>query len=410
MSFFSDLTSGNFGNLGHDLNPANILSDTTKDIGGANTIPELLGLGALALPFAAPAIGAGLSGVGADLGLSGLGSVSTAAPLSLADASAGAADSSLSGFLADPAAAAGGGAGLPSDLSALTAPTAGASSGAAGGAGALPDWLNGATIGTGVNPSDATSAFGGNPLATATSPVTAGAASGASSPGILGSISNFLSPAASALKTAAPVIGLTGLGANLYSGYEQNQQLKALNAQEQQNAAQAASISAADTAAAQPLLTSGESLTQYLATGTLPPAFQAQLQQQIAAARASIIQGYASRGMSTNPQQNSQLNQDLNNVNLQSEALQANLESTLNTAGTQLVSTANNLINSGLSALQISAQLPIQVATLNNNLNAQMAQSISSFAAALNGSGTKSGITLQLPNNVVTQSGGLNLG
>ena len=403
MSFFSDLTSGNFGNLGHDLNPANILSDTTKDIGGANTIPELLGVAALAAPFALPEIGGALGlGAAAD-------TAATAAPLSLADASAG--SFGAGGAIGDVGAAGAAGADVGGfDLSTLGpgAASAGATPGAA--TGALPDWLNGATIGTGVNPSDASSAFGGNPLATATSPVTAGAASGASSPGILGSISNFLSPAASALKTAAPVIGLTGLGANLYSGYEQNQQLKALNAQEQQNAAQAASISAADTAAAQPLLTSGESLTQYLATGTLPPAFQAQLQQQIAAARASIIQGYASRGMSTNPQQNSQLNQDLNNVNLQSEALQANLESTLNTAGTQLVSTANNLISSGLSALQISAQLPLQVSQLNSQLNAQMAQSISSFAAALNGSGTKSGGTLQLPNNVVTQSGGLNLG
>jgi hypothetical protein len=409
MSFFSDLTSGNFSNLGHDLNPENIFSDTTKDIGGANTIPELLGLGALALPFAAPAIGAGLSGVGADLGLSGLGSVaSTAAPLSLADASAGV--EGVGGALGDVGEAGAAGAGGGFDLSTLGpgAATAGATPGAA--TGALPDWLSGATIGTGVNPSDATSAFGANPFATATSPVAAGATSGAASPGVLGSISNFLAPAASALKTAAPVIGLAGLGANLYSGYQQNQQLKALNAQEQQNAAQAASISAADTAAAQPLLTSGESLTQYLATGTLPPAFQAQLQQQIAAQRASIIQGYASRGMSTNPQQNSQLNQDLNNVNLQAEALQANLESTLNTAGTQLIGTANNLLSSGLSALQISAELPLQVAQLNNQLNAQMATAISSFAAALNGSGTKSGVTLTLPNNVVTPSGGLNLG
>ena len=399
-------------------NPAAVI-DT---IGGANTLKDVEIGGAAALAaFGLPEIGAGLDAlgtglgaIGGDLGLSGLGSVaSSAAPLSLADADA----AGVGGALGDVGTA--GAAGATPSLGGFDLSTIGAGAGAAPSTatGALPDWLNGATIGTGVNPSDATSAFGANPFATATSPVAAGTASpAASSPGFLSSFTSNFNPtsigaaAGKALANPLTDLGIVGLGANLYSGYQQNQQIKALNSAEQANAQQAASISAADTAAAQPLLTSGESLTQYLATGTLPPAFQAQLQQQIAAARASIIQGYASRGMSTNPQQNSQLNQDLNNVNLQSEALQANLESTLNTAGTQLVSTANNLISSGLSALQISAQLPLQVSQLNSQLNAQMAQSISSFAAALNGSGTKSGVTLTLPNNVVTPSGGLNLG
>jgi hypothetical protein len=411
MSFFSDLTSGNFGNLGHDLAPSNFFDDTVKDIGGAHTLEDILGgvgLAAGGVGLAGLAgldVGAGLAGLGQSAGLSSLGSVSTAAPLSLADADAGVAG--VGGSLGDAGAAGAAGATTPS-LGGFDLSTIGA--GAAPSAG-TPDWLTSATFGTGVSPTDATSAFGANPLATATSPVTAGAAgTAASSPSLLSSIGSGISSVGGALKTAAPVIGLAGLGANLYSGYEQNQQLKALNAQEQQNAAQAASISATDTAAAQPLLTSGESLTQYLATGTLPPAFQATLQQNIAAAKARIIQGYATRGMSTNPNQNSQLAQDLNNVDLQGQTVMASLESTLNTAGTQLISTANGLLSSGLSALQISAELPIQVAKLNSDLNAQMATAISGFAAALNGSGTKSGVTLTLPNNVVTPSGGLNLG
>ena len=159
--------------------------------------------------------------------------------------------------------------------------------------------------------------------------------------------------------------------------------------------------------AAAPLLTSGQTLMQYLTTNTLPPQFQASVTQQVQAQKAQIIQGYASRGMSTDPNQNSALAQDLANVDVQAQTLTANLESTLSTAGNQMVTTANQLLSSGLSATQLSAELPIQVAQLNSTLNAQMAQAISGFAAALNGGGTKSGITLTLPQNIVGSSGNL---
>src|SRR5208282_4329334 len=112
-------------------------------------------------------------------------------------------------------------------------------------------------------------------------------------------------------------IGIAGLGYNLYQGYQNQQAQKAITGQINKTAAEQAATSAADTASAQPLINSGEMLTTYLATGTLPPAFQQQVTQQVQAAKAQIIQGYATRGQSTNPSDNSALAQDLANVDAQ---------------------------------------------------------------------------------------------
>jgi hypothetical protein len=108
-------------------------------------------------------------------------------------------------------------------------------------------------------------------------------------------------------------------------------------------------------------LSRGNTLISYLTTNTLPPQFRTQIQQNVAAAKAQIIQGYATRGMSTDPQQNSALAQDLANVDTQATSLQANLEQTLATAGTQLTQQANALLQSGMDATQLSSQIPILV-------------------------------------------------
>ncbi len=131
----------------------------------------------------------------------------------------------------------------------------------------------------------------------------------------------------------------------------------------------------------------------YLTTGTLPPQFQAQLDQAIAGQKAGIIQGYAQRGMSTNPQQNSQLQQDLANIDMQAQSQKANMEQTLQTAGNQMVQTANQLLSSGLSATQLAAEIPIQMSQLNQQLNTSMIQAISGFAAAINGGRQNGSIT-----------------
>jgi hypothetical protein len=128
-------------------------------------------------------------------------------------------------------------------------------------------------------------------------------------------------------------------------------------------------------------LSHGNTLISYLTTNSLPPQFQTQIQQNVAAAKAQIVQGYASRGMSSDPKQNSALAADLANVDTQATNLQANLESTLATAGTQLTQQANSLLQSGMSATQLSSQIPLLVRQLNAQLGQQTSQAISSFNA-----------------------------
>ena len=226
----------------------------------------------------------------------------------------------------------------------------------------------------------------------ATQALNAGGSAG--SPGVLSTIG-------SGLKTAAPFVGAAGLGYSLYGGYEQKQALNQLNQQEAGAAASAQAIAAQETNAAQPLITQGTALTQYLTTNTLPPQYQSMVAQQVAAQKAAIIQGYASRGQNSNPEQNSALQQDLNNVDTQASTLQANLEQQLAQAGTQMVTTANQLLQSGASATQISAELPIQIAQLNASLNATTSTAISNFAAAMNGGANKNSVTLNIPQNVI---------
>ena len=211
-------------------------------------------------------------------------------------------------------------------------------------------------------------------------------------------------PAAAGKALANPLtdIGIGGLGYSLYSGYEQKQALNQLNQQEAGAAASAQAIATQETNAAQPLITQGTALTQYLTTNTLPPQYQSMVAQQVAAQKAAIIQGYASRGQNSNPEQNSALQQDLNNVDTQASTLQANLEQQLAQAGTQMVATANQLLQSGASATQISAELPIQIAELNASLNATTSTAISNFAAAMNGGANNRGnITLNIPQNPI---------
>lgn len=386
--FFQDIFSGNFAKA------FNSPDDLFKDIGGKNTIPELLGGAALAAPFLLPEIGAGLGAAGTALGLGGdvtadasLGAAAADAPLDLTAAAGAGADAAL------PANA---------TLDALSTGASGYSL-----PGTAADLVNSdfATLGSGVDASGGAIAGAGAPLNLAATAGNAAASGAAGSGGVFSSLGSTLSSAAGGLKTVAPLLGVGGLAANLYTGYEQKQALNQLNSQEQQNAQTAANISSADQSAAAPLLNSGEMLTSYLSTGTLPQAFQSQVTQQVQATKAQIIQGYASRGMSTDPNQNSGLAQDLANVDSQSETLKASLESTLATAGNQMVTTANQLLSSGLSATQLSSELPIQVAQLNSSLNAQMSAAVSNFAAALNGSNTKTNVTA--PQNIVGTGGTL---
>ena len=413
MSFLSDLFKGNFSNLGNDLAPSNVFSDFGTDAVKTleNPVADAgIALTALTLGAGLPAL-AGLGAVDATAAGGGALDASLGAAASAGGAAAGtdalgfggdlSAGTDLSSWLASPT----GTSGLSSDTLSL-APTADAT-----GASSAPITLASATNGiqptlwgdSGADTATLGPGAAGSPLATAAP----GAAPGTASTGVWDSIVNALnSPTTKALGTA---VGLGGLGYNLFEGYEGKKALNALNQQEATNAASLAGTAAQENAAAQPLLASGNTLQQYLTTGTLPPQFQAQVTQQVQAAKASIIQGYASRGMSTDPNQNSALAQDLANVDLQSQTLQANLESTLATAGGQMIQQANSLLQSGASATEISAQLPLAVQQLNTQLNQQTASAVSAFAASLNG--TKPGtISLNLPQNVIGSNGQVNLG
>jgi len=398
MSFFSDLFQGNFSNLGNDLAPSNIFSDTASSFanqpGWAQglEIGGTAALGAFALPELLPALGGlDLSGAGA----AGFGAAS--------DAFGTAADiGSTLGPGVDASLLDTTGAVLPAE-STLTAGNVGtdflmggggtqtADQAFATGPSFAQDLTSGELLaGTGIGGGSPVGAFGAAP----------GAAGG-------GSIGDVLGTIGSGFKTAAPVIGAAGLGLNLYSGMQEKKALGTLAQTEAQAAQQAQNTQAAANKAAQPLLTSGEALTQYLATNTLPPQFQSQVDQWVKSQKAAITQGYASRGQSGDPKQNSALQQDLANIDQQALGLQAQFEEILSSAGQQMVQTANQLLSTGLNATQLGAEIPIQIAKLNAQLNAQMGTAIANFASAVNGS-NRQGAPGSLNISLNPQTGAIN--
>lgn len=391
MSFLSDVFHGNFSNLGNDLAPSNVFSDFGSDATKALSNPLVdAGIAAsIALPFIAPEIGAGLGLAGA----TATGAADAAAPaLGFAgDVGAASGDADLASWLASP-----GGASLGADTSgALSLAPTGAGATAApaladAGAGAWPAAADLGAPGAGA-------ATGSTPLDISTAAATGGASAAATGAGATapGGLSGAISSIGGGLKTAAPFIGLGSLGYNLFQGYEQKKQLNALNASEAQNAQTLTNTATAENNAAQPLLAQGNVLTSYLTSNTLPAGLQEQVTQQLKSAKAAIIQGYASRGQSTNPEQNSALAQDLANVDAQGLTLKTNMEQTLEQAGVQLTQQANQLLQAGASATDMSSQIPIMISKLNSALNAQTAQAISSFAASLNSGGGK--VTISAP-------------
>lgn len=368
------------------------LSEITNDIGNvfgindlASDLPEIgIGAAALAAPFALPALGADLGLTGAAAGADA--ATAASAPLDLGAAALAPATTATTdlgtsalGFASD----AGANSVVSGDFDALNAINSAVGAG-------------GAATGDVSNALDLSTLAAGAPLNIAPAASTAASSGG----GILSSISSTLAPVTGALKTAAPILGAAGLGYNLYTGYEEKQALQNLTNTENAEAATAAQTAATANAAATPELNWGQTLQQYLTTNTLPPQYMSAITQQVQATKAGIIQGYASRGMSTDPNQNSALQQDLANVDAQAITLQTNLEESLSTAGNQMVQTANSLLAQGLSATEISAQLPIAMQQLNIQLANQTSTAISSFAAAMNGNQIKPGqVTLTLPSS-----------
>ncbi len=312
--------------------------------------------------FAAPAA------LGADVADAG---AAASTPLAFADTGAGAGTDLWTGLpgLADAA----------PNADALTAQFAAQDAAAAGGAAPGAGGFDLGTIGPG-----STAAPSGAPI-----DLTGGAGAGAppnlAPGGANAGNGGFWSNLNAGLKTWAPTIGAAGLATHLAGGAYQKYQQMQLSNSTNQKAAQEQAIANADTAAAQPELATGEQLQQFLTTGTLPQAFQAQLDQATASAKAARIQAAAQAGQSTNPEQNTALAQDLAAIDNNALSAKANIEQTLSTAGTQMVQTATQMLAQGASATEISANLPMLIAQLNIQLNQQTTQAISSFAAALNG-------------------------
>jgi len=395
MSFLTDVFSGDFSNLGNDLAPSNIFKDFGSSFqnqpGWAQGLEIAVpaALAAVAAPEVLPGLFAGFGEAGggvaaADAAAGGfdlatigpgvtdagtaIGSDVLPATASLTEGTspfggAGTAFDMGGGGTVDPAVAAAGGAPVPGTPGAATSPIP--YPGVTGGA-APTDPAFGAF---GTQPVPYAGVTGGVPPPGAVAP---------ESPGILSSIGG-------AIKSAAPYAGLAGLGLAGYQGYQQKQQIDALNAQEQQRTQKLDQIAATAKKAAQPILTSGSDLMDYLKTGTLPQGFQDQVTQSINAAKARRIQAASNMGQSTDPLYNTALAQDLAAIDRQGEMLKTSLEQQLNESGAQMVQTANQLLSTGVSATDIAAQLPIMVQNLDMKLAQMTSQSIGAFAAAMNG-------------------------
>ena len=440
MSALTDLFSGNFGNIAHD-----IFSDPIADIGiglgaaglGAIAIPELVG----ALPTLA-----GATDVAA-----------TAAPAVAADV--GSSGSALALSEEVPAATAAGGIDPATAwINSLTGGAGGAGTGAGGTSDALgfmpfqgpvsnfpspPGTPTMLTTGAQAGLSPATEASltelpaaqpfptppqifqpspfpaggvdptmvglgggGGSPLMNAaTAPgVTPGAGAGGppidiittQGPRSVADTSNIFTNLGDQItKNPLSLVGVAGLGYNLLQGYQQNQALKGLQGTETALATSAQQAQQQTQAAAAPLLTSGEALQQAFVTGTLPPQYQSQVNQWVQGLKASIVSGYGARNMPTDPKQNSALAQDLANADAQGVTLSNQLLGQLQAAGQAMVQQANTMIAQGLSATQIAAEIPIAMQKLSIQLGQNTSTSIASFAGATSKFASAQNIALQ---------------
>jgi hypothetical protein len=340
MGFFSDLFEGNFGNLWHD-----ITADPVAEIGLGTA--ALLGTGGLLAP---ELLSGAAGGLGSIFGFGG----------GAADV-AGGAGGGLGGLFGGGAADVAGGAGSAlgaetsaaagTDITALLSGPGGTASNALAfspetTAGLPAEITTGASAGTGTN----------DALIQQILNTEKGFVSGLpdSSGGGGNIFSNLISGAGNQitknpLGVAAGGAGLVGslLQGNKSSGPAQN----------------------ALTAEAPVLQQQGNILQSYLQSGTLPPALQAQLDQQIQADKARIISNHAAQGRPTDPSQNSALAQELNNVDMQALAAKGQTEA--------------QLYQQGLADIQLSTQLMTTLATFDRQDQQAVTQALMNFAKAM---------------------------
>jgi hypothetical protein len=162
-------------------------------------------------------------------------------------------------------------------------------------------------------------------------------------------------------------LGAAGLGYNIMAGQKQSANQKALTADAQKA-----------TANSDQMVASGEALQKYLTDGTLPPAYQQQVDNAINDAKTTAISNAAAQGQPTDPTKNTALAATLAKIDASRAGMQAQV------AG-QLFSSGSSLINSGQSAANLSGNL---YQTLVQNDTAQAAntgKAIATLAAAMNG-------------------------
>jgi hypothetical protein len=162
-------------------------------------------------------------------------------------------------------------------------------------------------------------------------------------------------------------LGAAGLGYNIMAGQKQSANQAALTADAKKA-----------TANSDQMVASGEALQKYMTDGTLPPAYQQQVDNAINDAKTTAISNAAAQGQPTDPTKNTSLAATLAKIDASRAGMQAQVAS-------QLFSSGSSLINSGQSAANLSGNL---YGTLVQNDTAQAAntgKAIATLAAAMNG-------------------------
>lgn len=147
------------------------------------------------------------------------------------------------------------------------------------------------------------------------------------------------------------------------------------------------------------IIDKGSAYADYLATGTLPPSIQSQVDNALAAKKASIISNYAAQGMPTDPNKNSSLRSELATLNDQKSELSGKLALQLLSGGTNLIGSGTGLAGAGTgvtsagtgltqAAIQttgLDADILKTLSNIDQTQSARMGQAIANFAAALSG-------------------------
>ena len=214
---------------------------------------------------------------------------------------------------------------------------------------------------TGAAPVDATSA------AASGAGAGAGATPAAAAPA--SSIDQLLKGAGDSI-TKNPLgiaLGAGGLGYNIWQGQKNTQNQDALKADA--NAA---------TANSNQMVASGEALQQYLTNGTLPPAYQTQVDQAIKDAKTTAISNAAQQGQNTDPTQNTALAATLAKIDASKPGMQTQVAS-------QLFASGSSLVQSGATAAGLSGQLFRPWSKNDTTQAANTGKAIATLAAAMNG-------------------------